>query len=87
MIVKKMRKNAKELNVQLCDGYELDEEILVNYTEKGKQVKGGSRSVFFRGGGTFFRGAVFFPPPPPSKSATEASNDIGFGGSSELGRK
>ena len=34
----KMRKSAKELNVQLCDGYELDEEILVNYTEKGKQV-------------------------------------------------
>ena len=33
-----MRKNAKELNVQLCDGYELNEEILVNYTEKGKQV-------------------------------------------------
>ena len=26
------------MNVQLCDGYELDEEILVNYTEKGKQV-------------------------------------------------
>merc|ERR1711889_17190 len=34
----KMRKNAKELNVQLCDGYELDQEILVNYTEKVKQV-------------------------------------------------
>ena len=34
----KMRKSAKELNVQLCEGYELDEEILVNYTEKGKQV-------------------------------------------------
>ena len=34
----KMRKNAKEMNVQLCNGYELDEEILVNYTEKGKQV-------------------------------------------------
>ena len=34
----KMRKSAKELNVQLCDGYELNEEILVNYTEKGKQV-------------------------------------------------
>ena len=33
-----MRKNAKELNVQLCDGYELNEEIFVNYTEKGKQV-------------------------------------------------
>ena len=33
-----MRKNAKELNVKLCDGYDLDEEILVNYTEKGKQV-------------------------------------------------
>merc|ERR1712243_421505 len=35
---KKMRQNAKEMNVQLCDGFELDEEILVNYTEKGKQV-------------------------------------------------
>ena len=34
----KMRKNVKEMNVQLCDGYELNEEILVNYTEKGKQV-------------------------------------------------
>ena len=34
----KMRKNAKELNVQLCDGFQLDEEILVNYIEKGKQV-------------------------------------------------
>ena len=34
----KMRKSAKELNVQLCDGYELDGEILVNYMEKGKQV-------------------------------------------------
>ena len=33
-----MRKSAKEMNVQLCNGYELDEEILVNYTEKGKQV-------------------------------------------------
>ena len=34
----KMRKNAKEMNVNLCDGYDLAEEILVNYTEKGKQV-------------------------------------------------
>ena len=34
----KMRKSAKELNVQLCDGFELDEEILVNFTEKGKKV-------------------------------------------------
>ena len=34
----KMRKSANELNVQLCDGYDLNEEILVNYTEKGKQV-------------------------------------------------
>ena len=33
-----MRKSAKELNVQLCDEYDLSEEILVNYTEKGKQV-------------------------------------------------
>ena len=34
----KMRKNSKELNVNWCDGYQLNEEILVNYTEKGKQV-------------------------------------------------
>merc|ERR1711895_5926 len=33
-----MRKSSKELNVQLYEGYELDEEILVNYTEQGKQV-------------------------------------------------
>merc|ERR1712082_566487 len=33
-----MRKNAKELNVKLCDGFQLDEEILVNFTEKGKEV-------------------------------------------------
>ena len=26
------------MNIQLCNGYELDEEILVNFTEKGKQV-------------------------------------------------
>merc|ERR1711873_22973 len=35
---KKMRQSAKEMNVQLCDGFQLDKEILVNYTEKGKQV-------------------------------------------------
>ena len=35
---KKMRQSAKEMNVQLCDGFQLDEEILVNYTEKGTQV-------------------------------------------------
>ena len=35
---KKMRQSAKEMNVQLCDGFELNKEILVNYTEKGKQV-------------------------------------------------
>merc|ERR1712240_32619 len=34
----KMRKSAKELNVQLCDGFQLDEEILVNFIEKRKQV-------------------------------------------------
>merc|ERR1711895_361629 len=33
-----MRKSSKELNVQLYEGYELDEEILVNYTEQKKQV-------------------------------------------------
>ena len=33
-----MRKNAKEMNVQLCEGYDINEEILVNYTEKVKQV-------------------------------------------------
>ena len=34
----KMRKSAKELNVNLCEGYDFGEEILVNFTEKGKQV-------------------------------------------------
>ena len=33
-----MRQSAKEMNVQLCDGFQLNEEILMNYTEKGKQV-------------------------------------------------
>ena len=33
-----MRKSTKELNVQLCEGYDFGEEILVNFTEKGKQV-------------------------------------------------
>ena len=33
-----MRESAKETIVQLCDGFQLDEEILVHYTEKGKQV-------------------------------------------------
>ena len=33
-----MRKNAKEMNVQLCERYDISEEILVNYAEKGKQV-------------------------------------------------
>ena len=26
------------MNVQLCAGYDISEEILVNYAEKGKQV-------------------------------------------------
>merc|ERR1711989_14691 len=39
----KMRKNAKELSVNWCEEYKLsafvpNEEILVNFTEKGKQV-------------------------------------------------
>ena len=34
----KMRKSAKELNVQLCDGFQLDKEIFVNFIDKGKQV-------------------------------------------------
>ena len=33
-----MRKNAKEMNIKLCEGCDINEEILVNYTEKGKQV-------------------------------------------------
>merc|ERR1712243_248943 len=38
-----MRKNAKELNVNWCEEFKLsafvpNEEILVNFTEKGKQV-------------------------------------------------
>ena len=34
----KMRKNAKENNIHLCEGYAMNEEFLVNYTEKGKQI-------------------------------------------------
>ena len=34
----KMRKTAKELNVNWCEEFEVNEEILVNFTEKGKQV-------------------------------------------------
>ena len=34
----KMRKNAKEMNILLCEGYDINEEILVNYTEKGKKI-------------------------------------------------
>ena len=34
----KLRKKAEELKVNLCEGYEIGEEILVNYTEKGRQV-------------------------------------------------
>ena len=33
-----MRKTAKELNVNWCEEFEVNEEILVNFTEKGKQV-------------------------------------------------
>merc|ERR1712082_292712 len=43
----KMRKNAKELNVKLCEGYDFGEEILVNFTEKGKQVMILDFSSFF----------------------------------------
>merc|ERR1711873_218715 len=34
----KMRKTAKELNVNWCVEFTLNEEILVNFPEKGKQV-------------------------------------------------
>merc|ERR1712115_378714 len=34
----KMRKTAKELNVNWCEEFTVNEEILVNFTEKGKQV-------------------------------------------------
>ena len=34
----KMRKNAQELTANFCEGYAMNEEFLVNYTEKGKQV-------------------------------------------------
>ena len=34
----KMRKTAKELNVNWCKEFTMNEEILVNFTEKGKQV-------------------------------------------------
>merc|ERR1712240_943659 len=36
-IVRK-RQSAKEMKVQLCDGFQLEKEILVNYTTKGKHV-------------------------------------------------
>ena len=57
----KMRKSAKELNVQLCDGYELNEEILVNYTERKGSDDIGFRSFseFGRKGkdGSIFKGS------------------------------
>merc|ERR1711873_141571 len=34
----KMRKTAKELNIKWCEEFTMNEEILVNFTEKGKQV-------------------------------------------------
>ena len=34
----KMRKTAKELNINWCEEFTVNEEILVNFTEKGKQV-------------------------------------------------
>jgi len=34
----KMRETAKELNVNWCEEFEVNEEIRVNFTEKGKQV-------------------------------------------------
>merc|ERR1712002_132937 len=34
----KMRKNAQELNANFCEGYSMNEEFLVKYAEKGKQV-------------------------------------------------
>merc|ERR1711873_198333 len=34
----KMRKTTKELNVNWCEEFTVNEEILVNFTEKGKQV-------------------------------------------------
>ena len=34
----KIRENAKELKVNLYDGYEVNEEFLVNYAKKGKKV-------------------------------------------------
>ena len=33
-----MRKAAAEVNVKWCEEFSMNEEILVNYTEKGKQV-------------------------------------------------
>ena len=33
-----MRKNAQELTANFCEGYSMKEEMLINYTEKDKQV-------------------------------------------------
>ena len=34
----RFRKKAEEMKVNLCEGYAMNEEFLVNYTEKGKQM-------------------------------------------------
>ena len=33
-----MKQDAKEKNTHWCEGYAMNEEFLVNYTEKGKQI-------------------------------------------------
>ena len=33
-----MRETAKEININWCEEYKLNKEILVNYTERGKQL-------------------------------------------------
>ena len=37
-ICRKKEKKVDELGVNLCEGYNLKEELLVNYMEKSKQV-------------------------------------------------
>ena len=54
-----MRQSAMEMNVQLCNIFELNEEILVNYTEKrkaGDDIGFGSPREFSRKG---MDGAIF----------------------------
>ena len=33
-----MRKNVQEVNTKYCEGFNMNEEFLVNFAEKGRQI-------------------------------------------------